>query len=164
MENDILLLSVDDIPRYTSISANLDVDRMTPYIRLAQRTELKRILGIELYNKIVTDFSNDSLAGLYKTIYDEFVVDILVNYSAYNIVLFNSLRIDNAGNFFYEPDDSRSADMEDTEKIAARYQKIAAAIELQFYKWLGNNKIKERPDSGSCCTANTNTFKLPWLL
>lgn len=161
---DILLLSVDSIPMYTQISGNLDVDRMTVGIRLAQRTELKRILGIDLYNKILLDFSNDDLQGLYKTIYDEFVIDILVNYSAYNIVLFNALRVDNAGNFFYEPDDARSADMEDTEKIASRYQKIGAAIELQFYKWLGTNKIPERLDSGSCCSSKLNTFKMNWIL
>lgn len=161
---DILLLNVNDIPALTHISGNLDVDRMTVSIRTAQRTELKRILGIDLYNKILKDFSEGTLTGVYKTIYDEFVVDILVNYSAYNIVLFNALRVDNAGNFFYEPEDARSADMEDTEKIAARYQKLAAAIELQFYKWLGNNKVAERADSGSCCASRSNTFKLPWVL
>lgn len=161
---DILLLNVNDIPALTHISGNLDVDRMTVSIRTAQRTELKRILGIDLYNKILKDFSEGTLTGVYKTIYDEFVVDILVNYSAYNIVLFNALRVDNAGNFFYEPDDARSADMEDTEKIASRYQKLAAAIELQFYKWLGNNKVAEIAGSGSSCASRSNTFKLPWVL
>lgn len=164
MDNEILLLSVDDIPARSFISGNLDVDRIAIGIKLAQRTEIKRVLGLELYNKIVDDFANDTLTGLYKTIYDEFVVDMLVNYSAYNIVLFNSLRVDNAGSFFYEPDDARSADMEDTEKIASRYQKIGAAIELQFYKWLSTNKIPERLDSGSCCSSKLNTFKMNWFL
>lgn len=164
MINDILLLNIDDIPSLTQISGNLDIDRMSVAVRTAQRTEIKRILGIELYNKILTDFAAGTLEGVYKTIYDEFIVDILVNYAAYNIVLFNALRVDNAGNFFYEPDEARAADMEDTEKIASRYQKLAAAIELQFYKWLGNNKVAERLDSGSCCASRLNTFKLNWVL
>lgn len=161
--NDILMLSVNDIPKYTSISGNLDVDRVTPYIRLAQRAELKRILGIKLYNKILTDFKAGSLTGKYKTIYDEFVVDILVNYSAYYIVLFNALRVDNGGNFYYEPENARSVDIEDTEKIASRFSKLGAAIELEFYKWLGTNKIPERSDSGSC-TSGANSFKMNWVL
>lgn len=160
---DIILLSVDDIPKYTSISSNLDADRITPYILMAQRTELKRILGIDLYNKILADFDNDTLTGIYKTIYEEFVIDILVNYSAYFIVLFNSLRIDNGGNFYYEPDNARSADVEDTEKIANRFSKLGASIELEYYNWLKTNKVAEVKGSGNC-DSKGNTFKLPWIL
>ena len=163
MENEILLLKVDDIPKYTNISGNIDVDRITVGIRVAQRAELRRILGIELYNKILNDFKNNTLTGVYKTIYDNYVIDILVNYSAYHIVLFNSLRVDNAGNFYYEPDNARSADMEDSEKIAQRYLKIGASIELDFNDWIKKNKVKEYPNSGSC-RAKGNTYKLNWIL
>lgn len=158
-----LLLSVNDIPKYTSISSNLDVDRITPNILLAQRNELKRILGIDLYNKILEDFKNDSLTGIYKTIYDEFIIDMLVNYSAYYIVLFNSLRIDNGGNFYYEPDNARSVDIEDTEKLANRFSKMGAAVELQYYKWLKSNKVPEVKGSGSC-DSKGNSYKLNWFL
>src|SRR5690606_24439611 len=115
MEKDILLLKPNDISTYTSISGNLDIDRMTPYIRLAQRVELKRILGIDLYNKIVEDYSNDNLSGLYEVVYNEFVKDILINYSSYFIIIFNAIRVDNKGNFTYEPDNASSVDVEDTE-------------------------------------------------
>lgn len=160
---DILLIKVDDIPKYTAISGNIDLDRITPHVRLAQRTEIKRVLGVDLYNKVVKDFASDSLKGIYKTIYDEFVVDLLVNYSAYHITIFNTLRVDNAGNFYYEPDDARSADVEDTEKIASRYQKIAASIELEFSRWLRTNKVPERLDSGDC-NNSSNSFKMSWFL
>lgn len=158
-----LLLSVNDIPKYTSISSNLDIDRITPNILLAQRNELKRILGIDLYNKILEDFKNDNLTGIYKIIYDEFIIDMLVNYSAYYIVLFNSLRIDNGGNFYYEPDNARSVDIEDTEKLANRFSKMGAAVELQYYKWLKSNKVPEVKGSGSC-DSKGNSYKLNWFL
>lgn len=160
--DDLLLLTPDDIVKYTTISGNLDIDRITPYIRLAQRTELKRILGIDLYNKIVTDFENDTLTGIYATIYNEFVKDILINYASYYIIIFNAIRVDNKGNFTYEPDNASSVDMEDTEKIATRYQKIGAAIELEFSKWLCSNRVPERLDSGGC--GKSNTFKMNWVL
>lgn len=160
---DVLLLSVNDIPKYTNISSNLDVDRITPYILMAQRTELKRILGIDLYNRILKDFEDNTLTGLYETIYNEFVIDILVNYSAYFIVIFNTLRIDNGGNFYYEPDNARSADVEDTEKIANRFSKLGASVELEFYKWLKSNKVPEVKSSGSCSDKG-NSFKMNWFL
>lgn len=163
MNKDTLLLYVDAIPMYSQISGNLDVDRISVGIRTAQRNELKRILGIDLYNKILEDFKNDALTGIYKTIYDEFVIDMLVNYSAYYIVLFNSLRIDNGGNFYYEPDNARSVDIEDTEKLANRFSKMGAAVELQYYKWLKSNKVPEVKGSGSC-DSKGNSYKLNWFL
>ena len=163
MNEDILMLSVNDIPARSAVSGNIDVDKIAIGIRTAQRTELKRILGIDLYNKILEDFKNDSLTGIYKTIYDEFIIDMLVNYSAYYIVLFNSLRIDNGGNFYYEPDNARSVDIEDTEKLANRFSKMGAAVELQYYKWLKSNKVPEVKGSGSC-ESKGNSYKLNWFL
>lgn len=160
---DILLLYPNDISTYTNISGNLDLDRITPYIRLAQRTELKRILGLDLYNKIAEDFKNDALTGKYLELYTNFVKDILINYASYYVIIFNSIRTDNKGNFLYSPENAEPADFGDVEKIASRYQKIGAAMELEFGKWLCNNKLPERLDSGGCCNTN-NTFKMNWML
>lgn len=160
---EILLLKANDIPRYTHISGDLDVERIVSSIRTAQRTEIKRILGLPLYNKILFDFENDILDGDYLTIYQEFVVDMLVNYSAYYIVLFNGMRVENAGNLYNDPENSSSADIEDTEKIANRYNRLAASYELAFNKWISKNKVPEYPNSGSCENKN-NSFKLNWLI
>ena len=160
---EVLLLSPDDIFKYTNISSNLDLDRITPHIRNTERTHIRRILGQSLYDKIKTDFENDALDGVYKEIYNNYVVDMLVNYSAYFIVLFNGLRVENAGNLYNDPDNSTQADIEDVEKIAQRYNKLGAAIELEFDKWIKNNKVTEYPNSGSCSTKG-NTFQLNWHL
>ena len=159
---DILLLKPNDIATYTAISGNLDLDRITPYIRLAQRTELKRILGLDLYNKIAEDFKNDALTDKYLELYTNFVKDILINYASYYVIIFNSIRTDNKGNFLYSPENAEPADFDDVEKIAVRYQKIGAAMELEFNKWLCSNKLPERLDSGGCCGASN--FKLNWVL
>lgn len=160
--NDILLLSTNDIPMLTSISGNMDLDRISPFIKLTQRNELKRILGTELYNKILLDFENNDLKGIYKTIYENYIIDILVNYSAYNIVIFNGMRIDNGGNYFSQPNNAISATMDETEKIAKRYQQLGAAMELQFNEFVKENKIKEIKGSG--CNKNKNSYKFPWYL
>mgnify|MGYP001421930683 CR=1 FL=1 len=162
MEKEVLLLRPDDIPRYTNISGNLDLNRITPHIRNSQRTYIKRVLGKSLYEKILNDFENDTLEGDYENIYEDFVLDMLVNYSAYLIVLFNGLRVENAGNVYNDPDNSTSADMEDVEKIANRYLSLASAVELEFNNWIKNNKITEYPNSGSCKTVTT--YSLPWVL
>lgn len=162
-QKELLLLKANDIARYTNISGNIDTDRLTPHILNAQRTQIKRILGTELYNKILSDFENNSLSGKYEEIYEDFVVDMLVNYAAYFIVLFNGLRVENAGNLYNQPDNASSAEIEDSEKVANRYKQIAASVELEFTKWIKQNSIPEYPNSGTC-TSSSNTFQLQWLL
>lgn len=159
----LILLREDDVPRLTTISGNLDIDRITPYIKMAQDTQLKRVLGIPLYQKISEDYENDTLVGLYKTIYEQFVVDMLVYYSAMNIVLFNSFKIDNGGVFQYEPDNASPLEMDEVEKVANRYRMLGASVELTFKDWLGSNKVPEYSGSGSC-NSSGNTFQMPWIL
>lgn len=155
----LILLSEDDIPRLTAISGNIDVDNLTPYIKMAQDTQLKRILTAPLYDKILNDYSKNNLRGVYLNIYNDFVVDLLVYYSAMNVVLFNSFEVSNGGVYQKEPVNADPLGMEDVEKIATRYRQLGASVELEFNKWIRHNKVKEYKNSG--CGDNTN-YQLSW--
>lgn len=162
-QKQLLLLRPDDLPMLSSISGNLDLDSTTPYIKMAQDGELKRILGIDLFKKISDDFESDTLSGVYKIIYEEFVVDMLVYYSAMNIILFNSFKIDNGGIYQFEPDNANPLEMDEIDKIANRYRLMGASVELAFTDWIRNNRVEEFPNSGSCNAVN-NSFKMSWFL
>ena len=77
-----ILLKSNDIYKLTSLSGNIELDKLTPYMSIAQNMEIKRVLTENLYNKILNDFDNDTLTGLYETIYEEFVVYLMVHYTA----------------------------------------------------------------------------------
>jgi hypothetical protein len=47
-----LFLKPNDIPALTSFSGNIDIDQLAPCISIAQQTYIKRVLGLNLYNKI----------------------------------------------------------------------------------------------------------------
>jgi len=72
-----LLISIDDIARLSGFDGNIDNDSISPFIFMAQNSEIKRILGTELYNKIVNDYENETLTGSYLEIYNEKVNDLL---------------------------------------------------------------------------------------
>jgi hypothetical protein len=48
--------------RLTSISGNIDVNKITPSIWISQITDIERVLTKGLYDKI-TDFTNNTLVG-----------------------------------------------------------------------------------------------------
>jgi len=154
-----LLLKSDDIPKLTKISGNTDIDSLTPYIYAAQKNEIRRVLGLNLYNKILADFETDTLAGSYLTIYDEFVVDMLVYYSAANFTQFGSYQMSNGGIYRHIPDNGESVEYSEVALLITRFQQLGAAVELIFKDWIKDNPVAEYTQN---CTSNS--FKFNWFL
>jgi hypothetical protein len=160
MAEQTLLLRADDIPRLTKLSGNIDIDILTPYIYTAQKNEIRRILGIPLYNKILIDFENDELTGLYLNIYEDFIVDMLVYYSVATFTQFGSYQISNGGIYRHVPENSESVDISEVNTLISRFQQLGAAIELVFVDWIKDNPVPEYTKS---CNSG-NSFKLNWFL
>lgn len=158
-----LLLKTDDIARLTSISGNLDIDQAVPFIYIAQRNEIKRILGIPLYEKILVDFENDTLSGTYLTIYTDFVVDMLTYFSASNIIKFTPYKVTNAGVYRTQPENGVTVEFEELVHLTKDYYALGNNLELMFVKWIKDNPVPEYPNDG-CCTNHKSSYGFNWYL
>ena len=49
-----LLISTEDVKRFTILNGNLDVDDFIQYIKIAQDITIQNYLGTDLYNKFQT--------------------------------------------------------------------------------------------------------------
>jgi hypothetical protein len=52
-----LFLQPNDIASLTGFNGNIDIDSLKPIINTAQTTQVKRVLGTKLYDKIYTDLN-----------------------------------------------------------------------------------------------------------
>lgn len=155
-----LLLGTDDIAKLSSISGNVDIDALVPWIRVAQLNEIKRILGVNLYDKIVTDYENDALAGEYLLIYNQFVVDMLSYFSAANFVKFNPYKITNGGVYRTISPEIDNVDLAELNYIVDNYEKLGNAIELMFNKYIKDNPVPEYTNN---CDGDSS-YGLSWFL
>lgn len=57
---DKLLLTLEEIKGYRDLSANLDADRIDPYIRETQTIEIRDFIGGKLYRLLQNDFNEVS--------------------------------------------------------------------------------------------------------
>ncbi len=96
MEN-TLLISEAKLKRFTDINNNLDVDLISSVIREAQIIHITRLLGSQLYDKILADVDAGTLAGNYKSLVDDYVQDALLYWSYYESLETIYLRPRNAG-------------------------------------------------------------------
>lgn len=96
MEN-TLLLSEAKLKRFTDINNVLDTDLISSIIRESQIIHITRLLGSKLYDKIISDVDNGTLAGNYKSLVDDYIQDALLYWSYYEALEAIYLRPRNAG-------------------------------------------------------------------
>lgn len=142
-----LLLKENDIPELTSFSGNIDADSIKPYIFLSQKNDIKRVLGLELYTKILADYETDTLAGEYKIIYDDYVVDMLVFFSCSAYMAFGGYKTTNNGIHKVSFDSAVVVDYKEVAILISRYQQLATNAETAFYNYIKTISLPEYPQT-----------------
>lgn len=138
-----LFLKNSDIPELTAFSGNIDADSLKPHIYIAQTTDIKRVLGIDLYTKIYNDFVNNTLSGVYKTIFDDYVVDMLVYFACSKYMAFGATKTTNGGVFKQGADGATVADFKEVAILKNDYKQLAAGVENNFYEYMKTVDIEE---------------------
>jgi hypothetical protein len=138
-----LLLESTDIPSLTAFSGNIDADTIKPYIYLAQKNDIKRILGLDLYTKIYDDYVAGTLAGVYKIIYDDYVVEMLVFFSCAKFMIFGGYKTTNSGIHKVNIDGALVPDPKEINKLSAEYKSLASSSEINFYEYMKTITIPE---------------------
>ncbi|GHM98838.1 hypothetical protein WSM22_03280 [Cytophagales bacterium WSM2-2] len=69
----ITLITVDDIRENTSISNNIEVDTLQPYISSAEQMHVYKILGVALLTEIKNQISGNTLTDLNMTLLNDYI-------------------------------------------------------------------------------------------
>lgn len=157
-----LLLKQNDIPELTSFDGNIDADKLKPYIFLAQKTEVKKALGAELYTKIYNDYVAETLAGVYETIYNEYVVDMLVYFSCSKYMNFGGVKVSNNGNFRVAFSGAVSLSEKETDKQVALYDQMAESVVTSFYEYMAADGTPATPEYKTDTNDKTENRVIPW--
>jgi hypothetical protein len=150
-----LWLKENDIPALTSFAGNIDSDSLKPFIFIAQTTDLKRVLGLLLYEKINNDYISQSLSGVYLTIFDNYVIDMLVYFSCSHYIAMNSSKVSNNGIIKTE----QSTDLKEIDRLSARYNQLANSVMVSFQEYMVDIDI---PEYGKNCEDKVKTNIIGW--
>lgn len=71
---EILFINEEFLKKYTQLNEAVDTNLIRPAIYLAQDKYITLWLGTNLSNKIKDDISNNTLAGVYETLLNEYIV------------------------------------------------------------------------------------------
>jgi len=134
----INLISVDDLKQITSISDNVDVKAIEPFIHNAQMHYLRELVGDAMYNDMV---ANKASGGTkYETLIQEYVLFMLGYWAWHDYTPFAHIKFQKKGLVKQTADDSTSADMDEVSMILKRIESMAV-----YY----TQRMKDELDKGA---------------
>jgi len=153
-----------EIANTTILGGNIDVDKYAFVINSVMITTLEPLLGSELYDKILTDWTADTLAGDYLTMFTEFIKPITKNESAAEYIEMSSYTLGNGGLFKHSPDNAEVVDKDEAQFLSGKYHNIAQMYIQRFNKWICKNPITEYKTSQDEVNASKSlTVRSGWF-
>lgn len=140
-----LLINIEDIAKLSGFDGNIDNDSIKPFIFMAENSEIKRILGDNLYNKISADYNSNTLAGSYLTVYTNYVAIIEAYFTCSFYLQLGVPKVSQNGAYLVTPDKTEQLFDDKTDKMASKYEKLAVALELKLVEYLDYLDLPERP-------------------
>jgi hypothetical protein len=142
---EILFVSPSDVIKRTGINGNVDRDQMIQFIKIAQDIHVQGILGTKLFNKIKSDITGDSLAGDYLALFTDYIQDMVIHYSAIEILPYIHYKVANGGIYTKGSENGTSVTKEDLDYLVQKERDIAEHYARRFVDHMAfyNSKFPE---------------------
>ena len=141
------LLNAQEIKSNTSMGGNVDPDKFMHLLYDVQVLILEPTLGTALYNKIVTDFDADTLAGDYLEMFNNYIKPVLWH-SVYAQYLRDGIVLaQNTGIYENSPENGSPADIENIKYVSKSAQSKADVYLERLERYLCDKNIPEYDNS-----------------
>lgn len=143
--NDSVLVSSQDITKYSPLGGNIDIDKYSFVIKETQVFVIEKILGTKLYNKIVNDHKSGTISGVYKTLLNDYIQPIIIYTVSAEYITIGSFNVANAGIVRYTPENTEPVSRKDIEYLADKQRSKADVYIERLQRFLcdGANDIPE---------------------
>ena len=139
----VVLLKDNVLTENTPLGGNIDVDKLRQCILDAQATRLEELLGEELYNKIVEDYSDETLEGDYLKLYEDYLVPFLIRQSAVEYLKIGAYSIGNNGIVVPTPQNTTAITEAQLASLINTQETKADMYADRMYRWLCKNSLPE---------------------
>jgi hypothetical protein len=134
-----LLITTDDMLRYSNLSGNVDTDKFIQYIGIAQDIHIQRLLGTDLLEKIQADIIASSLSGNYLTLVTNWVKPALIHWALVEFLPMAGITVGNGGIYRHEPENASALTKEDVDSLVNQEKDFAVYYSNRLVDYLCNN-------------------------
>jgi hypothetical protein len=151
-----LLITRDDLVRFTAVNGNVDTDKFIQFIKIAQDIHIQNYLGTKLLEKIQTLIVAGTLTGNYKTLTETYVKPMLIHWAMVEYLPFAAYTIANKGVYKHSSENSENVEKNEVDFLIEKKRQIAQHYTERFIDY-----ICFRNDLFPEYTANSNGDMYP---
>jgi hypothetical protein len=158
----VLLISEQKLKDSTAINLNVDVNILLPYVLQAQTLYIEPKLGTQLYEHIKGLIQAGTIGDVgnvaYKTLLDDYISFVLVNYSFYHAIPYLRFKIEN-GNIYSKTSETGTAlSTEESQSLREEISNTAQYYTERLIEYIRNN-IGDYPEYSTNSGADVNPDK-----
>lgn len=142
------------------LDGNIDVDKYRFCIEQVQLSTIEPLLTTTLYNKIVEDYENEDLTGVYLIIYNDYVLPILKHEAVAQYIEICSYMVANGGLFKHTADNKEVVNNQEARTLAGKYSNIAQSYVIRWNKFICKTEVSEYER----CNKITTNLSAGWKL
>jgi len=158
MANYVLFVSENKIKDSTALGGNIDNEFIVPYLKVAQKKYIETKLGTDLFEKLQSDITAGSLAGVYQTLVDDYIQDALVHWGFYECLPFLRVRVANNGIGVKTSENLESLSQQDLHTLREEIRNTAEFYTERLVDYLCNNN-SSYPEYSTNTGADVNPDK-----
>ena len=162
-----LLITRQDLVKFTALNGNLDVDKYISFVKIAQDVHIQSILGTDLLNKIKSDIAANTLANPYLALLTNYIKPMLIHWSLVEYLPFAAYTIANKGVYKHESENSQTVDKVEVDFLIEKQRQIAQHYTQRFVDYIVFNTSSfpeyNSNSNGDMYPKTDNTY-IGWVL
>lgn len=131
-----LLITRDDLVRFTAVNGNVDTDKFIQFIKIAQDIHIQNYLGTKLLQKIQADIVANTLTGNYKSLVDNYVKPMLIHWGLVEYLPFAAYTIANKGVYKHSSENSENVEKNEVDFLIEKERQIAQHYTERFIDYI----------------------------
>lgn len=158
----VLLISEQKLKDSTAINLNVDVNILLPYVLQAQTLYIEPKLGTQLYEHIKGLIQAGTIGNVgnaaYKTLLDDYISFVLVNYSFYHAIPYLRFRIENGNIYSKTSENGTALSTEESQSLREEISNTAQYYTERLIEYIRNN-TSDFPEYSTNSGADVNPDK-----
>ena len=134
-----LYISSSLLKRDTALGSTVDDNLLQPYIRIAQDRWILPALGTKLDNELKSQIDGSTVAGVYKTLLEDYIAPALVQLAFTEVAYVVRLRFANNSVIVNSSEQGQAASMADIRKVVEQSQEIGMFYRERLIEYLQFN-------------------------
>ena len=166
-----LLISTEDVKKFTIANGNLDADDFIEYIKISQDITIQNYLGSQLYKKlqdlILSDEINNNEFSDYRSLLVTYIKPMLVHWAMVYYLPFAAYTLSNKGLFKHSSESATNVDKAEVDYLVEKERDIAESYTQRFIDFMCFNQStypEYNSNSNEDVNPDTNNFYNGWQI